>query len=378
MRSIIKTLAFKLLSPAQLKTYADLRFRLRRSFWRVILNETEFVRCLHYQSDHPFRALSLPELEPCRSSIKRYSEYLQEEFVYVTKKKCLLEPKDGFLIFEPNHIFFPSLPYALDEKRIPSFFWWNRYRSEKSRTHLRMCISLRDIYETNYFHFFNDLLSRLFLLKRQNIDLSLPIVVSTRVSLLPFFKGILKESPFLRGLNWYVQKEDELIESDEIVVSKAMPHHPEYLACIAQLFLSESNERSQNRAIFLTRRGATNGRSIVNSEEIEAVVKARGFEIVDTASMNFSDQVRLFQQTKYLAGIHGAGLTNMLFRSGQTFHLLEIFPSSNIPPHYFWLTKRIGGSYDFLVGDGRNLMNQNFYLNPQELNEKLHRLLSLA
>ncbi|WP_198039204.1 glycosyltransferase family 61 protein [Paraburkholderia sp. SOS3] len=65
-----------------------------------------------------------------------------------------------------------------------------------------------------------------------------------------------------------------------------------------------------SRKIFLSRRGA---RSIINSEEVEALLEEHGFECVDTATLAFEEQVRLFAESKMIVGPLGAAFTNLIF-----------------------------------------------------------------
>ncbi len=49
-----------------------------------------------------------------------------------------------------------------------------------------------------------------------------------------------------------------------------------------------------------------------------------GFETVDTGTMPLRDQIELFRQTEVLVAVHGAGLTNMMFRAGRPMTVIEL------------------------------------------------------
>ena len=68
------------------------------------------------------------------------------------------------------------------------------------------------------------------------------------------------------------------------------------------------------RRIYISR-GKARLRRLLNEAELESALTQAGFEIVDTATMSFSEQVAMFQGAEFIIGPHGAGLANMLFCS---------------------------------------------------------------
>jgi capsular polysaccharide biosynthesis protein len=66
------------------------------------------------------------------------------------------------------------------------------------------------------------------------------------------------------------------------------------------------------RKVFIARRS---GRNITNTDEVEQLMAESGFEVVDTATLDLEQQVRLFQEAKVIAGGMGAAFTNLIFCS---------------------------------------------------------------
>ena len=66
------------------------------------------------------------------------------------------------------------------------------------------------------------------------------------------------------------------------------------------------------RKLFISRKRSEH-RRLLNLEEIEALMVARGFEIVFPESLTFTNQVKLFSQAKVLVGQTGAGFANLMF-----------------------------------------------------------------
>ena len=64
--------------------------------------------------------------------------------------------------------------------------------------------------------------------------------------------------------------------------------------------------------LFISRKKAVR-RTFDNNEEIESTFRAKGFTVIHFEDYSFFEQVALMRNTNYLAGMHGAGLTNMIF-----------------------------------------------------------------
>ncbi|RYY46150.1 MAG: glycosyltransferase family 61 protein [Chitinophagaceae bacterium] len=107
---------------------------------------------------------------------------------------------------------------------------------------------------------------------------------------------------------------------------------------------------------------------------IEIIAVKYGFEIIDADTLSFAEQMNLFRQVRFLAGIHGAGLVNMIFRQGAPMSLLELFPQNYIQPHYFWLSKDLGFDYSCLVGSKAG-SDTAFTIAPAEFEDKIQEML---
>ncbi len=126
------------------------------------------------------------------------------------------------------------------------------------------------------------------------------------------------------------------------------------------------------RRIYISRSAAM-VRRVVNEQEVVRVLEAYGFECIHAERLSFEMQVRLFHSAEFIVGVHGAGLTNILW-SGQA-KVLEIFPAGKFKPLYFFLAASLGQNYGFMVGDIPSRL-EDFYIDTSELREKLERMLS--
>ena len=85
--------------------------------------------------------------------------------------------------------------------------------------------------------------------------------------------------------------------------------------------------------------------------------------------------MRSFAGARYVVGIHGAGLVNLIFRQAAPLGLLELFPPDNLQPHYFWICRHYGCRYQALAGAAAP-GEQAFRIDPALLRRALALLLA--
>jgi capsular polysaccharide biosynthesis protein len=131
------------------------------------------------------------------------------------------------------------------------------------------------------------------------------------------------------------------------------------------------------RRIFFERRGR---RAPANVGELGALMKSYGFETVDPA--DFNNVVIALAGADYVVGVHGAGLTNVIWtQPGARF--LEIIPDSHAWPFYRALAVGAGVDYGALVvsrqPEGRGHLdwgnNNLFHVPLDELARMLDRMI---
>ena len=367
-----------------MKILKEFYHHFRNKYNNILWNKTssEFLGGLqlHKMEAYPFKDKIIKIKDPkILKSFKQFSQFKQKEYIVKISKKAFVEPKYGWVISEFNYLLTDSLPYAT-KLEIPSFnnYIKTRFLANKKIRKEKIIISLRDISEASYFHFYNDVLNKLILLENFNISKNIPLLISKKLFEKHFFQGALKRSN-LKDRKWIIQ-DNFYIETDEIIYCKTMPHRKSYFDKLLNLLnVPEPNNNSIKR-IFLTR-NPNIGRCIKNYDQIKKVCNKFGFEIKDTENISLDEQIKLFSNARYIIGIHGAGLTNIIFRRNGKLSLLEIFPPDNIPPHYYWLASIFGFNYDAILGSNvpkdnlnKNLSKKPFYLDPKFLIDKLESL----
>lgn len=93
------------------------------------------------------------------------------------------------------------------------------------------------------------------------------------------------------------------------------------------------SDRKPSRKLFLTRRKGL--RILGNLDEIERLVSAHGFEIVDLNGMSLDAQIELFSLASLIVAPTGAALTNMLFCPPGT-KVIIFMSNHEVTNYYFW------------------------------------------
>lgn len=110
-----------------------------------------------------------------------------------------------------------------------------------------------------------------------------------------------------------------------------------------KFFKSAENSIEKKDKIYISRK-KSKIRSIENEEEVERCLKKYGFSIVYLEEMSFSEQVACLRAAKIIVGLHGAGMTNILW-ANQECKILEIFTIGYTNPVYEMISYALGFSY---------------------------------
>jgi hypothetical protein len=130
--------------------------------------------------------------------------------------------------------------------------------------------------------------------------------------------------------------------------------------------------------IYLSRRGQPR-RTMSNEEQIEALVRSRGFRVIDPAQYSYQQQIALFRQANTIISPHGAGLTNLLFCASGV-KVIELFGDSYINRSLQRVANLKKARYGYVVGKstarpgtapGRH--GFSYEIPPQELDALIKR-----
>jgi hypothetical protein len=179
-----------------------------------------------------------------------------------------------------------------------------------------------------YFFWMTCYMPRLLRAMDANLSPAPKLLVSNRWRNLEYVSSSLSTCPL----------DVECLDLDEhAFVSKLiLPHarkatsylHPDEIKRVVQHFLSafEIQPQLPSRKIWI-HRSEKSRRALLNEDEVLAAVQKAGFEPIVFEALTLKQQIELMQQTKVLAGLHGAGLTNLMFLPKNSI-ALEFMPEA--------------------------------------------------
>jgi capsular polysaccharide biosynthesis protein len=198
-----------------------------------------------------------------------------------------------------------------------------------------------------YFHWLTDALTRL--VASEQFVANHKVILPHSYQEYPFIRESLEYLGY--SIHWLLPS--ERLRVDELVLPShtASPgnFNDELLKRVRDKFCL--HETLQKKLIYISRAKASR-RFIENEEELIHLLLDYSFEIHVFEDYSFSKQVELMNQTEVLIGLHGAGLTNMLFMKQQT-KVVEIRNQNDSKNNcYFSMASALELSYYYVEGTG--------------------------
>ncbi len=322
----------------------------------------------------PQDELSPPTLPPViKEAFDSFVAVEQFEF-FACVNNCMIEPKYGWPITSNYQLVYDCFPYSRQNiVPVPSVL--SLFNNKKK--YVEKIISFREIFDFGYWHFFTDILHKAYVLNAHDaLDKNVPILVSKNLASQSYFKFFVQNTSLFEGREIIVQ-DDFLMIAQQVFFIKPMPHRPAYYHQTTQLVKSWKGDLSKKRNIFLNR-SSSRGRFISNMDEVIPVLQKLDIELVDADTLTIQDQIKLFSETVLVVGIHGAGLSNIMFRFPASLTLIEIFPWATgrfqIPPHYFLMSRIFKFSYHAILGSHyKDAVAKSFSVDINELELMLRK-----
>jgi capsular polysaccharide biosynthesis protein len=143
---------------------------------------------------------------------------------------------------------------------------------------------------------------------------------------------------------------------------------------LRQQFVRQSSTQV-TKNIYISRQNAEK-RKITNEEAVIALLKQYYFEVHFFENYSFTEQINLMKDTKCLIGLHGAGLTNMLFMSEKT-NVLELRNEEDSHNNcYFSLASDLNLDYYYQLnkGDRKDTHEVNVTVDILLLKQNIERM----
>lgn len=301
-------------------------------------------------------------------SLWLHEKWYQNSYIVKFKKRHRIEPLYGWALVYNKLITFSLGFYHVPYLRRPNLVkTYSNYSNKK----INKAVSFRDTGEYNYFHFFNDVLLKYYFLKNNITDLEeYQFIVSKKLYEREYFQYFLKNTS-VGKYNWILQDVNDYIEVKEAIYCKPYTHDIKlYKELLSELNISPKG----NRKIYITR-PSSSLRFISNETELTLILLENGFEIIDPSELNFEQQISVFSQADWIIGVHGAGLSNMIFRAGAPLNVIEIFsPYIGFNPfHYIMMAKMFQFNYKYINGiENKDKVRGGFNVDVYKLEQLLN------
>jgi hypothetical protein len=290
--------------------------------------------------------------------------------------RATIEPAQGWVISSPVALQENSIIDARFHRR-PTI---RRYLADRVRLPTlrvrRPVASLRTVGEGNYFHLLIEVLGGRARLLDEHVPPEVPVVLAKWLREHEPFRAAVSAGAF--GGREIIYQGHEYLSADGVYFFETSRHDAASILRASALFTRDTSVG--RRRLFVTRRST---RRLQNEAELVPVLRSFGFEVVDPSALTMAEQVDLFASASHVVGIHGAGLTNLIFRGHCPAAVLELHhpkPSRwGAPPaDYFYLCRTLGYRYDGIIGHTPTAddWSSSFAIEPVELRAALERLVA--
>jgi capsular polysaccharide biosynthesis protein len=216
---------------------------------------------------------------------------------------------------------------------------------------------ISDTRSAGYFHWITDSLTRLIII--EDMLGGRVVLLSSKYKKHTF----IQESLELLNIQYrFYDPYKRLRVKDLLVPGITAPtgnYNKEIINKVRDRFLSiDTTVISPNKKIYISRQKATK-RKIINEDAVLSLLMSYGFEEHFFEDYNLLQQIELMRQATHIVGLHGAGLTNMLFMPKHSKVLELRNEGDDLNNCYFSLASDLGHDYYYLLNEG-NLADAHF------------------
>ena len=225
-------------------------------------------------------------------------------------------------------------------KRIPSLI--------RTSQKIENGIWIIDNWSDGYYHWLTDALPRL--IAAESFYTDFPVILPSKYSTIEYVTSSLEQ--LNRKVIFY--NPAQYVKIKELL----LPSHTALTGNYNKKIINNLRDRFQikyqniaKRRIYLSREKASI-RKIKNEYEVQSLLRRFDYEIHCFEDYSFKKQVEIMNETKSLVGLHGAGLTNMLFmpENGQVLELRKRDDNTN--NCYFSLSSDLNHDYYYQLNEG--------------------------
>jgi hypothetical protein len=264
-----------------------------------------------------------------------------------------------------------------------------KFENDEVVTEIESGAVFTDALSNNYAHFLTEILPRVFVFIRQlsiaeatviidfglhqNLMEALEIVIDENVSVIGLDQG---KSLLVKSLQ--VVSPCGYIPFDRRPKTKHLADHSHgVFSSIVLLGMRDyikskiihTNEVVQHKKIFIRRNSSY--RNVSNSKNVEDILVANGFFVIEPENLSFREQVILFNNADVIVGATGAALANLIFCSAETKVIILISDFKQMIYGYWQnMASSVGNKVTYVIGectDATPELHSNFQINTSDL-----------
>jgi capsular polysaccharide biosynthesis protein len=289
-----------------------------------------------------------------------------------------------------NGLFFNSFQFNTKLKfiwllKLYLKFFINLFKIRKITQFNKILFITNSHSSYNFFHWNMDVLAKLEFIDKvrdQILESDLKIIIPNDHSY-----DYIKKTLQAFDINFYFQKKNELIfAKNTVLLTDIAPTGNFHKDFILKLNIRMRNHfyniktiNFDKKKIYISRKNAKR-RVLKNENEIIPILKKNGFTIVDFDILNFEEQLSYILNCEILVGVHGSGLTHMLWMKPKS-KILEIRTRNNdLDNCFFTLASDLDHDYSYTFADKIDPKKSNHLsdlsINVDEFSVQLQKILN--
>jgi len=331
------------------------------------------IESFYYPGEHLTRVqpknLQLEDVSLFSVEFKKYFSAVYPEII----KNVLLFP-NGFCFVNGIYFSAQNLKHKI-KVYVKSLLPIYKIRKIKSSEY---AVLLTDINSYNFFHWFCDVLQKIEAIKACDIDLKgINFIIPSNINI-----DLVMATSSIYNISFNFLQADEIrFVKKLIVIPQISPtgnYRPPLIRNIRDKFIENYGGKNEFSRIYITRSKALK-RKILNEEKITSILKKYKFTIVAMEDLDLEAQIRLVMGAEVLVGLHGAGLTHMLWMSSGS-KVMEIrLRGDEVNNCYFSLASDLQLNYYYYLAEKVNVnvstQFSDFMVSPIEFEKSLSTML---
>jgi hypothetical protein len=260
---------------------------------------------------HYFQHENKEAIPDCKAMVFHNAYYSEEGIIYT----------NGFKLIKESVVYPDLIPEFRLRYVLSNLVKKTKYKIQDDNYYL----SVVDLWSSGYAHWIIDALPRLYASRAFHKDCYLILPESHRKK---YILDTIQLFDF-KGVKFFPKKTYCLIKN-LVLITHVAPQgqmHEEIDRNLRQFAWEYCkkiglNDFSCGEKLYISRAKAPK-RHIVNEDEVQKLVQKLGFKVIYFEDYTIFEQMAMMKNAKYVVGLHGAGVANMLFMDSNT-HYLEI------------------------------------------------------